>query len=78
MWAHVLSILLITPIVAGTLSSRRKRASGALAQCKAKLAQTEHQRHVLELIARGTSCKQVMLLKNSAAKGALEWFDSPG
>jgi len=59
MWAHVFAALLTTPFAAATLASRRKSRARTLADCEATLAQTEHERQVLELIARGKPYKDV-------------------
>lgn len=61
MWAHVLSALLsTTPLVVGMLSARRKLGSGEVDLLKPALDRMEHERHVLELIARGAPFKQVL------------------
>ena len=57
MWAHVFSALLTTPLAAAALGSRRKSRSRPTVDLQA--ACTEHERQVLELIARGQPFKEV-------------------
>jgi two-component system sensor histidine kinase/response regulator len=61
MWAHVLSTLLVaTPVAASAFSFRRKPESGELDRFQSALDQKDHERHVLELIARGAPFEEVL------------------
>jgi GAF domain-containing protein len=61
MWAHVLSTLLVaTPVAASALSFRRKPESGELDRFQSALDQKDHERQVLELIARGAPFEVVL------------------
>jgi two-component system sensor histidine kinase/response regulator len=60
MWTHILPALLATtPFAAGILSARSKRGSPK-DPLRPNLSKIEHERRVLELIARGTPFKQVL------------------
>jgi signal transduction histidine kinase/DNA-binding response OmpR family regulator len=60
MWDYALSTLLAAPLLAGTLLSRSRRAKGEARQHKSTLERLDHERQVLELIARGAPCKDVL------------------
>jgi len=60
MWAHVLSALLLATPLAAMLPGRRKQGSKKTDLLKPALDRMKHERHVLELIARGAPFKQAL------------------
>jgi signal transduction histidine kinase/DNA-binding response OmpR family regulator len=60
MWDHALSTLLAAPLLAATLASRRRKLTDKPARHRATLERLDHERQILELIARGAPCKDVL------------------